>query len=430
MTDSSRSISVRTIDVITIEGKGVLSGFLGKHTIQFFLHRQLSRVVVTLNQSALGGVAFQEETFALIGTLADGRPIAIQELRVIAAQERGLVELRPWNCAVEIGLQCNYHPVASTFILTGSYEGDLELIDGEWGIALSSDSEAKASLKASQGLNIPLEGSRLNISARGKTRDEHERYAFNIMLLLSLACGTGITCHRWIFEYPGHEHLELWRSRGGEERGPGPIIEPSNLRHYLKTTLPTWHGLTNDEKKALRIAIIHLNNSGTGYIDTRLFQTAQIWEFLAKKWTPKEDLTEFLSELREKLKDTCKMWRKSHRTADPHPDPNGLITGRVLIAFDWPILRRQIEELAAREGLSLSLLGLDIDHLKSARDSVAHSITLEGVDPSSGPHYELLIRSQYALQLLLLLRLRYSGLVVHHVNGWLCAKDIGKFLLN
>ncbi|WP_255095124.1 hypothetical protein [Synechococcus sp. J7-Johnson] len=310
------------------------------------------------------------------------------------------------------------------FILTGLYEGDFTLSDDKWVIELCSGSEAVVNKKASQGLKIPLEGSTLKISADGKSRDEHERYAMDIMLLLSLACGTGITCHRWILYWSGDQQLELWRSRSGEEIGPGPIIEQWNLKQYLEKTLPAWHEMPEEEKKILRIVIAHLNNSGTGYLDNRLFQVAQTWEYLAKKWIPDAELSDKEKDLKASLKISCRQWRKDNPTADPQ----GLITDRVSKAFDWPILRRQIEGLGAQVGLNLLTLGIDIDHLKDARDSVAHSITLEGVSPSSGPHHELLARAQYGLQLLLLLRLKYSGQVVNYEDGWSCRKHINSFI--
>lgn len=138
------------------------------------------------------------------------------------------------------------------------------------------------------------------------------------------------------------------------------------------------------------------------------------------QWIPGAGLTPAEAELKKKLKEIRKAWSKTYPTADP----NGLIGDRIAKAFDWPILRRQIEGLASQSGIDLSILGLDIEHLKAARDSVAHSITLDGVAASTGTHHDLLMCAQYGLQIILLLKLQYKGLVIASEKGYVTAKDI------
>jgi hypothetical protein len=420
MTNALENLSVRRIDVFTDSGNGILEGPTESHSLAFLLHRQLSRVIVSIEQSAIGRSALQNDTFRLSGSLLDERLINIDRLRWISAQEGGLVELIPWDCAVEIGQRGTGHPISSFFILTGIYEGQFDFTLGEWHIELYSDKKSELNKKVSRGLGVPLEGSSLRISANKKPQDEHEKLATDIILLLSLACGTGVTFHRWSLDYSGCEQIEFWRSRPGEEMGPGSIIEPWGLGDYIKQALPIWNSISPDEKRALRIAITHLNNSGSGYLDNRLFQVAQTWEYLAKLWVPETDLPEAQKELKNILRQARRAWAKSNPNADPH----GLLGDRIAKAFDWPVLRQQIEELAAEFGVNLQALGLDIEHLKAARDSVAHSISLEGVAASSGPHHELLMRAQYGLQIILLRRLHYNGLVTFREDGWLTSKHI------
>ncbi len=420
MTDSPEGISVRPIDVLTIRGKGVLACCTTNHKLEFTLHRQLSRTVISFDQSAIGIDAFSADSFSLLGVLTDERPIFIDQLRRIGAKEGGLVELRPWNCAVEIGCRGAGAPLGSTFILTGLYEGEFNYNYGEWLLDLCSDKDARLNIKASKGLGIPLEGSTLRISSEGKSHEQHEVMAADIMLLLSLASGTGVTCHRWIFDYSDNKRIEFWRSRAGEEIGPGPIVEPWCLLTFIEQVIPVWHHMPEAERKIIRTAITHLNNSGSGYLENRLFQTAQTWEYLAMQWIPGSGLTPAEAELKKKLKEIRKDWSKIYPTADC----NGLIGDRIAKAFDWPILRRQIEGLASQSGIDLSILALDIEHLKAARDSVAHSITLDGVDASTGSHHDLLMCAQYGLQIILLLKLQYKGLVIASEKGYVTAKDI------
>lgn len=422
MANPADNLSVRRIDVSTVRGEGILASTTGSHSVKFLLHRQLSRVIVSIDYSAIGGSALRTDTFRLSGLLSNERPISIDTLRRISVQEGSLIELRPWNCPVEIGWRGSGHPIASFFVLTGIYEGQLKLTLGEWQIELYSGKEAGLNKKASKGLGVPLEGSSLKISASKKNQDEHEILATDIMVLLSLACGTGVTSHRWSLFFSAGEQIELWRSRSGEDIGPGPIIEPWDLAAYIEQVFPVWNSMSREEKKVLKTAITHLNNSGSGYLDNRLFQVAQTWEYLAKQWVPEKGIPEAQQELKNTLKKARRAWAK----ANPNADQHGLLGDRIAKAFDWPVLRQQIEELAAEFGVDLQILGLDIEHLKAARDSVAHSISLEGVAAPSGPHHELLMCAQYGLQIILLRRLQYNGLVTYREGGWLTSKHISR----
>lgn len=420
MADSCSNISVRQIDVLSTRGSGVLEAGSESYELDFSLHRQLSRAVVCVDQSRLGSTAFTADFFRLSGILSDQRPVSIQKLRRIGAQEGGLVELRPWNSAVEIGRRGTEAPIRSTYVLTGLYDGAFRLSLGDWGIELSSNIDAELNKKAARALHIPLEGSTLEISSDGKCDAQYERVARDLFLLLSLACGTGVSCHRWSFEYSDKSQIELWRSRAGEEVGPGPVVENSDLGEYIKQVFPVWSMMPQKEQDVFKTAITHINNSGSGYLDNRLFQVVQTWEYLAEQWIPKAGLSDAEQQLKRTLLKARRDWAKDHPTCDP----DGLIGDRIAKAFEWSVLRRQIEGLAAQVGINLSILGIDVEQLKAARDSVAHSITLKNADDSSRPLFDLLLRSQYVLQIILLSKLQYKGLVIDSKNGWLIAKDI------
>jgi hypothetical protein len=212
----------------------------------------------------------------------------------------------------------------------------------------------------------------------------------------------------------------------GDTIGPGPIIYPEILSDFLQQVLSAWQQMPEEDKHTIRVAVLHLNTSGTGFLDNRLFQVAQIWEYLADKWAPDEDLGGPEKELKRELKKCCSDWRKRH---DPDPDPSGRLSGRVAFAFHWPVWKRRIQSLSTKFRLNLSNHGLDIDHLKAARDTTGHSISLEGVEASSGPHHELLLRAQRLVQIILLLKLGYNGLVIDHRNGCSFCEYIEKFLV-
>jgi len=438
MKDLNKGISVRNIEVFSARGRGVFKGENSHHELDFILHRQLSRFAVCVSEPAFAIDALSSMSlslskqsldepvtsiindglFSLSGRLADGRPVLIRQLLVVHIGE--LVELCPHNCAVEIGSRGFGAPVRSCFFLTGLYEGSFSLTSDELHIELVTDIEAKNSERAARGIGIPLDGSTLVISSEHQSHRDHEAVAADIMLLLSLACGTGITSHRWEHQYQDKHRIEFWQRWIGDDTGPGPVVRSEHLKVFAAHAHPTWERMSEDEQVVLRNAIIHLNNSGTGYLDTRLFQTAQIWEYLAAQWTPKADLSQDEKELKAILKKARREWAKTY----PNADPNGLIGDRIAKAFDWQVLRRQIESLAAQFEVDLSILGLDIESLKVARDSVAHSITLKDVGSSSGSYVDTLLRSQYGLQIILLLKLQYEGLVIDRMNGWTTNKHV------
>ncbi len=103
MPDSFAPECLKSIDVLSIIGEGVLSWADMARPVRFAFHRQLSQVLITLHQADLGSYAFQESMFSLNGDLSDGRQVSVNQLRRISAKEDGLIELRPWNCPVNIG---------------------------------------------------------------------------------------------------------------------------------------------------------------------------------------------------------------------------------------------------------------------------------------------------------------------------------------
>lgn len=426
MTNPIESKSNHAIEALSLMGKGLIKNDSCQLKLDFCLHRQLSSVVVYINSQKFKAIAtrgiiervlrqqkgespkgnHQSDVFSLSGELADGRPVSIPQIYL--GEPYGPVELKPWNCLVEIGRRGSGVPASSLHILTRLYEGSFKLAHGGVSLELTSNVDVNMNKKAAGRLGIPLEGSTLEIFSEEKTEEEHEDLARSIMLLLSLACGAGVTSNRWEFEYLDGHRLEFWGEMKGSEIGPYPILKSDYLKGFIEQALPVWEGMPEGEKSVLKTAITHLNNSGSGYLDNRIFQTAQIWEYLAGEWSPKARLSDAEQELKDELKKVRRQWDKKY----PNADPNGFLGKRISQAFDWPVLKRQIECLAERFDVDLSTLGLEADQLRQARDSVAHTITLNEPDPSLMPHPELLQRSQYGLQAILLSKLEYTGPVI------------------
>jgi hypothetical protein len=211
----------------------------------------------------------------------------------------------------------------------------------------------------------------------------------------------------------------------GDEAGPGHIVPAFRLRQFLKQALPVWRQWKSDKKSDVRLAITYINLSATGYLDTRLFQISQAWEFLATAWIPKGKLNDLESNLRKRIKSSYREWKKEH----PEADPKGYWGSRITFPFKWPIAKRQIESLADSRRIDLSKIGLDLEVLKEARDRVAHTGKITGQMTSNlNDTYKLLAAAQFGLQLLLIAELGYSGLVITSNEGWKSNVPIEKFL--
>ncbi len=168
---------------------------------------------------------------------------------------------------------------------------------------------------------------------------EHLEMARSIMILISLASGTGVSSHRRIFRWES-DVLKIWRRMTGEERGPGPIVPSFEMSSFLQIALVHFDALPPEKRSAMRLAINYINLSANGYIDNRLFHITQPWEFLSQAWIKAGKLSTDVLSLRSRLKRTLKDWRQEHKTLDP----NGFLTARVLSAFTWPKLKDQIEQ--------------------------------------------------------------------------------------
>jgi hypothetical protein len=245
------------------------------------------------------------------------------------------------------------------------------------------------------------------------TKDQHQDFVQIIMLLLSLASGTGVSSHRHYFAWD-NEEIEIWRKMTGDEIGPGPIVPESEITGFLKQTLPVWQSLSQKQRKALRLTLHHINLSALGYLDTRILHVVQPWEFLADAWDTQGVLTEPVLCLRSMLQRTRKQWNKDHSNCDP----NGFWGSRISSIFDWPKLKDAIEQLAAKFSLDLARVGLNLNQLKRARDSVAHSGKIPASLSKQQQAFDILSAGQYCLQLLLLRILGYQGRVYHSTGGW------------
>jgi hypothetical protein len=190
------------------------------------------------------------------------------------------------------------------------------------------------------------------------------------------------------------------------------VLRALQYDDFVKTSLPKLESWPRKKVDVLKLTIDYINLSASGYLDSRLFQVMQTWEFLARAWGQKGTLTPPVTELRNEIKRSYKSWRKTHS----HVDSKGDWGNRLLFAFGWEKAKDAILNLAASRGLNLSTLGIDLDILKEARDSVAHTGKMpEHLRATRRETVDLLLCTQKSLQLILLKELDFHGKV--YVQG-------------
>lgn len=411
-------------------GKGMFTSGSRRIESRFTLQRQFSHTVFLVQEDDPAkdfSCQFNNsDLWSLSGHLDDGRPIFADQLMLArSGGTEGSTDFSPL-AGVIIGRAWPTPLVEARYPLVGMYGGRFSIEDSGWTIeVIGSDEDAILAERRSKSWRVPLEGLTLRLAKPQKTMDDYHEKAQEIMLLLSLATGNGVTSYRQIADWGIQGMREVWRQMAGDEVGPGPIVPAFRLGQFLKQALPVWRQWSSEKKSDTRLAITYINLSATGYLDTRLFQISQAWEFLATSWMPKGKLNDLESNLRTRIKASYREWKRDHLGADP----NGYWGGRVTFPFIWPVAKRRIESLADSRRIDLSRIGIDLEVLKKARDTVAHTGKItDQMTSNRNDTYQLLAAAQFGLQLLLLAEFGYSSLVTTSNEGWGSDVPIEKFL--
>ncbi|MGA2467804.1 MAG: hypothetical protein ABSH06_26085 [Thermodesulfobacteriota bacterium] len=411
-------------------GEGVFTSGNYQIEMRFTVQRQFSHIVFVAQgddpRNDLYHQFTEREPWSLSGQLEDGRPILADQLILTKiGSSEGDAEFSPLADVI-IG-QSNPSPlVDARYPLVGMFDGKFSVEDSGWTIRVfDSEENAGRAENLSKLWGIPLEGLTLSLAKSQTTLDEYHEKARDIMLLLSLAVGNGVTSHRQIADGGSRGTMEVWRRFTGDEIGPGEIVPTFRLGRFLEQVLPVWGQWKPDTRSDARLAVNYINLSGTGYLDTRLFQITQAWEFLAAAWMPKGKLNTLESDLRKRIKYSYREWKRDY----PEADPKGYWGKRITFPFEWPAAKRQIESLAESGRVDLAKVGLDLELLKEARDNVAHTGKMtDKMRTDRHGTYQLLAAAQFGLQLLLLAKLGYSDLVVTANKGWKSYEQIETFL--
>lgn len=421
-------MNMQSPEFISLPGKGKF--LLGDSTVEstFVLFHNPYWIGIVAEEETLCKMAFNlisaSAPAQLSGTLNDGRQVKADLLYCTHAQIGSSpgVEFDAFE-DVSIGQQKDTPPYESRYPLTGYFDGEFAFVYNGWDIKTIPCQSPNAQELAKKW-RCPVEGMVLQLKREESTMDQYREFARDVMDLLSLASGTGVSCHRHFFTWD-NEELEIWRHKTGDEIGPGPIIPGFEVGRFLEKTLPVWQALSQNQRRVLRLAIYDINQSELGYLDTRLFHIFQPWEYLAEEWGMHGELPESVAYLSSRLQQARRQWKKDY----PNSDPHGLWGSRISSIFEWPKLRDSLERLGVSFGLDFERVGLDLNLLKTARDNVAHSGKLpEDLTAPDGQGLNILTAAQYCLQLLLLRMLAYQGRVYHATGGHRTIVDIDKAL--
>lgn len=413
------------IQDLKLTGAGIFRSGNNKFEYPFTVQRQLSHVLFTIETD--DSIFMDSGPWMLSGELANGLPIYAEDLLCcrVSGKER-VTELTPLS-SVSIGQALDVPPGEVLYPLVGMFEGEFTIEHSGWLIEVfGAGEDVELAGRRSKAWRIPLEGLTLRLRKQDTPLEGYHAKTRDVMLLLSLAQGNGVTSFRQIADWKGKGTLEIWREWTGSELGPGAIVPSFELKKLLEQTLPLLARLSPSEKSDVRLAVNYINLTGTGYLDTKLFQSMQAWEFLASSWVPKPELGEQEKALREKILEAYRSWNCNY---SPKADPSGFWGSRLTFPFEWPKLKRRMETLAGSVGLDSSKLGIDFEALKNTRDSVAHTGKMPQNLKRSGKEdaYQLFHAARRGLQMLILLKLGYSGRIIAEEGGYKTFMEIRHF---
>jgi hypothetical protein len=409
-------------------GSGTFSAPAGSFSSEFLLLRNpywMGVLARTENQlEAFRQSASNSGVWQLSGILQDGRAVKSDSLLDSGSSES------PYNVGftvfqdVSLGELLEDPPSWSEFPLVNCFEGSISLRHRDWELKIFADQSVKRAQTLSKQWRLPCEGMTLHCSRPGAKPADHLEIAKSVMMLASLALGTGVSSHRQILHWPSSE-LETWRFMSGDELGPGNAIPFHKLEDFIATALLAIELLRPEQQALVRLATMYINLSEGLYLDTRLLVIMQAWEFLSLAWVEKPTLPKDLQCLRSRIIRLLSQWRKDHVSSDP----DGFWGSRLVSVLDWYSLHQQVEEFATMWNVNLQKLGVNLTQLRRVRDSVAHTGRLpKDTSADADSRYNLLRNARHALRLVLLQLLGYRDLVMVSKEGCKAIKSMEEAL--
>lgn len=234
--------------------------------------------------------------------------------------------------------------------------------------------------------------------------------AIDIKNLLSIALGRRIIFDRQQYWFDGNADIVEKEMSKNYNAGKA-IIPDSRIQEFLEQTLPKWRTYTKAEKTKIFIIINYLNQTSHDFIEDRILRTVQAWECFGHYWIEEIELTDELKDLKTRIKATYKAWKKERS----YDDKNGEIGQRLGLSLDQEKLLLKLNKIVKQSGLKAEKIKLDLRVLKNLRDIVVHTgrINIDGPEA-----YSFLNPGVTGLQLIILKKIGYTGLVYGEKDGW------------
>jgi hypothetical protein len=368
--------------------------------------------------SELGNWSFQ-------GQIENGQiAVSSSVLMLFSATEKSIV-LMPKNEFI-IGEFDKEQIISARFPLIGYYGDKAEFDFENFRFRLNGNKhDAAKQERLSKIWNTQLEGFCLEIEGANLSSDDYVVKAMAISDLLSLAIGNVIGFNRQLYFSSNNHQYEIFREQHLADFGVYSCVPNFRITDFLSSCFPVWVKQLNDlERKTIRVAVNYINSTSIGYLEERVLRIAQAWELVSTDWIGDiNEVPEEIEDLKHRLKDVLKMWRKDF----PEVDKTGFWNGRVLGALSWDKSIFKAERLASEYRVNLDVIKLDLKKLFDDRNSVAHSGRFKDYTEDRIP---LIDSAVFGLQLILLRKLGYLGLVHTSENGWTTYKKIEEFIIN
>lgn len=359
------------------------------------------------------------------GRIEDGRiEVSSPVLMLFSASNKG-IKLMPQKEFI-FGNYKNQQIVSAEFPLIGYYGDEAEFEHENFSYRISGDKQ-KADLQElmSKTWKMQLEGFCLEIKGSSPSTEEFVKKATNVTDMLSLATGNEIGFNHQIFNYIDGSKCEVWRYQHLDDFGAYECVPHFRISYYLKQCFPNWgSNINEEERKTINVAVNYINSTTKGYLEERLLRIAQAWELVSTDWIGDVDeAPEQVNNLRTRLKGSLKLWRNDF----PEFDKTGFWTGRVLESLSWDKSTAKAERLASKYQINLEIIKLDLRKMFNDRNSVAHSGRFKDYTED---RITLIDSAVLGLQLIILRKVGYTGLIHTSENGWTTYKKIEEFLKN
>lgn len=248
----------------------------------------------------------------------------------------------------------------------------------------------------------------LTITAK-QDKNESLNLARDIKNLLSIALGQRVIFDKQSY-FKNNNHSIVFQEMIDSTNFGIQIIPHFEIQNFLNKTLLKWIELTEEEKKIFYIVTDYLNQTREDYLEDRILRTMQAWECFANFWTKPAELNKDLEELKKRIKKIFKDWKKVYDYNDLH----GILFNNLNIALHQEQLISRLENFITECDFNCQKINLKLKELKKMRDLVVH----EGIMNKSGDQaIDILEPAIKALQIILLKKLGYDGLVIDSENN-------------